>query len=153
MRPQRSAGDGEWGAHIRHQANASPSDQSRHENSSAELPRLPHDDAKKGRLYSSGINRNILPTRDWHFGLQVCHTLSSQDVAADPSARPGVLGCAGWVLPLLLLLFLLPSSSASPSSRLFLASPASRFLKNWFDAVNIICLCALICIIYTMVYI
>jgi len=105
MRPQRSVGDGEWGAHIRHQANASPSDQSRHENSSAELPRFSHDNAEKERVYTPSINRNILSTRDWHFALS--YTSFSQDVAAYTSARPGALGCAGWVLPLLLLLLLL----------------------------------------------
>lgn len=46
----RPISDKEWGAHIRYRANASPSEQSRHENSSAELPRLSH--IENERVYS-----------------------------------------------------------------------------------------------------
>lgn len=100
MRPQRSADEG-WGAHIRHQANASPSDQSQHENSSAELPRLPHDDAEKESAHSPRVVlltrlRDISPIRDCHFEFDRSRiATSTQDVAENSSARPGAPSCAG----------------------------------------------------------
>lgn len=75
----RSETDEEWGAHIRHRANASPSEQSRHENSSAELPRLSHTEDE--RVYSlQAYTGDISPTRTLltHFELNPSHAVLSE---------------------------------------------------------------------------
>lgn len=101
---QRSArSEEEWGVHIRHQPNASPSDQSRHENSSAELPRLPQHttrqrEKEKGKERERGKSkeRGREREREYIFRVYSRHSGIFRRLKIDISSlirRTGYSGC------------------------------------------------------------
>lgn len=114
MRPRRSARDEEWGVHIRHRANASPSEQSRHENSSAELPRLSHNERD---ILSRHISGYFV-----YKGLTHCE-LNRSHVSSECHSTSFRSSSCSWLHRVSLSSFSSSSASSdSPSSRFFLIS-------------------------------